>query len=36
MGNFRSGFNASYMINYGNYGNTTVARLLFIFILIAM
>ena len=25
MGNFRSGFNASYMINYGNYGNTTVA-----------
>ena len=25
MGNFRSGFTASYMINYGNYGNTTVA-----------
>ena len=25
MGNFRSGFAASYMINYGNYGNTTVA-----------
>ncbi|MFN0189705.1 MAG: hypothetical protein ACKVQV_13470, partial [Bacteroidia bacterium] len=25
MGNFRSGFIASYMINYGNYGNTTVA-----------
>jgi hypothetical protein len=24
MGNFRSGFTASYMINYGNYGNTTV------------
>ena len=24
MGNFRSGFPASYMINYGNYGNTTV------------
>jgi hypothetical protein len=25
MGNFRSGFTASYMINYGNFGNTTVA-----------
>jgi len=25
MGNFRSGFTASYMISYGNYGNTTVA-----------
>jgi hypothetical protein len=25
MGNFRSGFTASYMINYGNYGNTTVS-----------
>ncbi|MBP6512530.1 MAG: T9SS type A sorting domain-containing protein [Bacteroidia bacterium] len=25
IGNFRSGFTASYMINYGNYGNTTVA-----------
>ncbi len=24
LGNFRSGFNASYMISYGNYGNTTV------------
>jgi Secretion system C-terminal sorting domain len=24
MGNFRSGFTASYMISYGNYGNTTV------------
>ncbi len=24
LGNFRSGFNASYMITYGNYGNTTV------------
>ncbi len=25
LGNFRSGFSASYMINYGNYGNTSVA-----------
>jgi hypothetical protein len=25
LGNFRSGFNASYMISYGNYGNTTVS-----------
>ena len=25
MGNFRSGFNAYYQIDYGNYGNTTVA-----------
>ncbi len=25
MGNFRSGFPASYMISYGNYGTTTVA-----------
>ena len=25
LGHFRSGFNASYMISYGNYGNTTVA-----------
>ncbi|MBK7887450.1 MAG: T9SS type A sorting domain-containing protein [Bacteroidetes bacterium] len=25
LGNFRSGFAASYMINYGNYGNTTVS-----------
>ena len=25
LGNFRSGFTASYMINYGNYGNTTVS-----------
>jgi hypothetical protein len=25
MGRFRSGFNARYMISYGNYGNTTVA-----------
>ena len=25
MGNFRSGSTASYMINYGNYGNTTIA-----------
>ncbi|MBK9321337.1 MAG: T9SS type A sorting domain-containing protein [Bacteroidetes bacterium] len=24
LGNFRSGFTASYMITYGNYGNTTV------------
>jgi Secretion system C-terminal sorting domain len=24
LGNFRSGFNASYMISYGNYGNSTV------------
>ncbi len=24
LGNFRSGFTASYMISYGNYGNTTV------------
>ncbi len=24
LGNFRSGFNASYMISYGNYGTTTV------------
>jgi hypothetical protein len=25
LGNFRSGFNASYLISYGNYGTTTVA-----------
>ncbi len=25
LGNFRSGFTASYMISYGNYGNTTVS-----------
>ncbi|MBK9319041.1 MAG: T9SS type A sorting domain-containing protein [Bacteroidetes bacterium] len=25
LGNFRSGFNASYMISYGNYGTTTVS-----------
>ncbi|MBK9399659.1 MAG: T9SS type A sorting domain-containing protein [Bacteroidetes bacterium] len=26
LGNFRSGFNASYMISYGNYGTTTVSN----------
>ncbi len=26
IGNFRSGFNASYMITYGNYGTTTVSN----------
>jgi hypothetical protein len=26
LGNFRSGFNATYMISYGNYGTTTVSN----------
>ncbi|MBK7887445.1 MAG: T9SS type A sorting domain-containing protein [Bacteroidetes bacterium] len=26
LGNFRSGFNANYMISYGNYGTTTVSN----------
>ncbi len=31
FGQFRSGFNASYMINYGNYGTTTIAPTLIFF-----
>jgi hypothetical protein len=31
LGNFRSGFNASYMISYGNYGTTTVSNPSYIF-----
>jgi hypothetical protein len=31
LGNFRSGFNASYMISYGNYGTTTVSNPTYIF-----
>ena len=31
LGNFRSGFNASYMINYGNYGSTNLSPTLLFF-----
>ncbi len=31
LGNFRSGFNASYMISYGNYGTTTVSPTVYFF-----
>ncbi|MBK9320619.1 MAG: hypothetical protein IPM91_18715, partial [Bacteroidetes bacterium] len=31
LGPFRSGFNANYMISYGNYGNTTVAPTIYFY-----
>ena len=31
LGNFRSGFNATYQINYGNYGTTTIAPTVYFF-----